>query len=124
MLYAMPSSTKPHPVTWPLLFWLNERPRTLFSIRLFVKGLDAGERDAITILNSDNFDEYLFCSGDKSAIKAAAVINKTYNIISLEKLLKDSGHVGSVKKLKHEFCEAYTKQYVQTGVTERSMHKK
>ncbi len=91
---------------------------------VFVKGLDPGERDAITILNSDNFDEHLFCSGDKSAIKAVAVINKTFNIISLEKLLKDSGQSGVAKKLKHEFLESYTKQYITAGTTERSLHKK
>lgn len=91
---------------------------------IFIKGLDAGERDAITILNSGSFDEHLFCSGDKSAIKAAAVINKTYNVVSLEKLLKESGQAGIIKNLKHEFCEPYTKQYVSAGITERSIHKK
>lgn len=54
---------------------------------VFVKGLDAEARDAITILNSGSYDEHLFCSGDKSAIKAIAVINKSFNIISLEKLI-------------------------------------
>jgi hypothetical protein len=91
---------------------------------VFVKGLDPGERDAITILNSDGFDEHLFCSGDKAAIKAAAVINKTFNVISLEKLLKDSGQSGAVKNLRHEFLESYTKQYIAAGTTERPMHKK
>ena len=91
---------------------------------IFIKGLDAGERDAITILNSGNFDEYLFCSGDKSAIKAAATINKTYNVTSLEKLLTESGQSGLVKKINHEFSEAYTKKYISAGMTERSLHKK
>jgi len=91
---------------------------------VFIKGLDPGERDAITILNSGSFDEHLFCSGDKSAIKAAAVIDKTFNLISFEKLLKDSGQNGSVKNLKHEFLESYTRQYISAGTTERSMHKK
>jgi hypothetical protein len=91
---------------------------------VFVKGLDAGERDAITLLNSGNFDEYYFCSGDKSAIKAAAVINKTYNVVSLEKLLVDSGQSGATKKINHEFTETYTKKYISAGMTERSMHKK
>lgn len=91
---------------------------------VFIKGLDPGERDAITILNSGGFDEHLFCSGDKSAIKAAAVINKTFNIISFEKLLKDSGKNGIVKNLKHEFLESYSKQYISSGTTERTIHKK
>lgn len=91
---------------------------------IFVKGLDPGERDAITLLNSGNFDEHFFCSGDKSAIKAVAVINKTYNAVSLEKLLKDSGQAAVVKNLKHEFLESYTKQYIAAGTTERPMHKK
>lgn len=91
---------------------------------IFIKGLDPGERDAITILNSGNFDEHLFCSGDKSAIKAAAVIDKTFNVVSLEKLLKDSGQSGVTKNLRHEFLEAYVKQYINAGTTERSMHKK
>ncbi|MBL7543940.1 MAG: hypothetical protein JNL11_08995 [Bdellovibrionaceae bacterium] len=91
---------------------------------IFVKGLDPGERDAITLLNSGSFDEHLFCSGDKSAIKAAAVIDKTFNVISLEKLLRESGQAGCVKNLKHEFLESYTKQYINAGVMERAMHKK
>lgn len=82
------------------------------------------ERDAITLLNSGNFDDYLFCSGDKSAIKAVAIINKTFNVISLEKLLKDSGKSNSVKNLKHEFLESYTKQYINAGTIERDTHKK
>jgi hypothetical protein len=36
---------------------------------VFVNGLDAGERDAITILNSDSYDEYLFCSGINQRLK-------------------------------------------------------
>ncbi|MCK6598102.1 MAG: hypothetical protein L6Q37_07030, partial [Bdellovibrionaceae bacterium] len=91
---------------------------------VFVKGLDPGERDAITLLNSGSFDEYLFCSGDKSAIKATAVINKTFNLISFEKLLKDSGQNGIVKNLRHEFLEAYARQYINSGITERNLHKK
>lgn len=90
---------------------------------MFVKGLDAGERDAITILNSGSYDEHLFCSGDKSAIKAIAVINKSFNIISLEKLLKESGQTGAITNLKHEFLESYTKKYTNDGTTERTMHK-
>lgn len=91
---------------------------------LFVKGLDAGERDAITLLNSGNFDDYFFCSGDKSAIKAAAIVDKTYNVISLEKLLKDTGQSGAIKNLKHEFCEKYAKHYIGLGTSERSIYKK
>lgn len=91
---------------------------------VFVKGLDAGERDAITILNSGKYDEHFFCSGDKSAIKALAVINKSFNAVSLEKLLRDTGQAGTVKNLKHEFLEAYTKKYISDGTTERSIHKK
>jgi len=94
------------------------------SKEVFVKGLDAGERDAITILNSGKYDEHFFCSGDKSAIKALAVINKSFNAVSLEKLLRDTGQAGTVKNLKHEFLEAYTKKYISDGTTERSIHKK
>lgn len=91
---------------------------------IFIKGLDPGERDAITLLNSGSFDKHLFCSGDKSAIKAVAIINKTFNVISFEKLLKDSWQNGIIKNLKHEFLESYTKQYISSGTTERTMHKK
>ncbi len=91
---------------------------------LFIKGLDAGERDAITLLNSGNFEDYFFCSGDKAAIKAAAIIDKTHNAVSLEKLLTDSGQKAKINSLNHEFREKYMKQYLNTGLQERSSLKK
>jgi len=78
--------------------------------RVLEAELHAGEKEALKIMQDNN--EILFCTCDKAAIKAIAVLGKREQGISFEKLLKSSG---ITKRLAFKHTEKYFKKYLNEG---------
>ena len=78
--------------------------------RVFQEELHAGEKEALKILQDNN--EILFCTCDKAAIKAIALLGKREQGISFEKLLKSSG---ITKRLEKKHTEIFFKKYLDEG---------
>ena len=78
--------------------------------RVFEEELHAGEKEALKILQDNN--EILFCTSDKTAIKAIALLGIREQGISFEKLLKSSG---ITKKTEFKHTEKYFKKYLDEG---------
>lgn len=77
---------------------------------VFKAEIHIGEIEALKILQ-DNKD-FLFCTTDKVAIKAIALLGKGEQGISFEKLLKSSG---INKSLEFKHTEKYFKKYLREG---------
>jgi hypothetical protein len=56
----------------------------------YLERIDAGEREALALLNSGRFDDYRFCTGDMRAIKALASLDLGSFGVSLEELLANA----------------------------------
>ncbi len=78
---------------------------------VFQTEIHAGEKEALILLSKN--EKFRFCTCDKSAIKALALIDLSERGISFEKLLKTSGI--SIKKLEYRQTEAYFKQWLKEG---------
>ncbi|MEA2006448.1 MAG: hypothetical protein U9O50_09370 [Acidobacteriota bacterium] len=78
--------------------------------RVFEGELHSGEKEALKILQDNN--DFLFCTCDKAAIKAIALLGKKEQGISFEKLLKSSG---LTKKIEHKHTEKYFRKYLDEG---------
>lgn len=78
--------------------------------QVFEVELHEGEKEALKILQDNN--EILFCTFDKAAIKAIALLGKREQGISFEKLLKSSG---ITKKTEFKHTEKYFKKYLDEG---------
>lgn len=78
--------------------------------RVFEAELHAGEKEALKILQDNN--EILFCTFDKAAIEAIALLGIREQGISFEKLLKSSG---ITKKIEFKHTEKYFKRYLDEG---------
>jgi len=87
-------------------------------IREFIKQFDkniqeelhAGELEALSIIQNDK--SLRFCTSDKMAIKAIALIGSSNQAISFEELLKTSG---ITKKLEYKHTNKYFKKYLVEG---------
>jgi len=78
--------------------------------RVFEGELHSGEKEALKILQDNN--DFLFCTCDKAAIKAIALLGKKEQGISFEKLLKSSG---LTKKIELKHTEKYFRKYLDEG---------
>jgi len=72
--------------------------------------LHAGELEALCIIQNDK--SLHFCTSDKVAIKAIALIGSGSQGISFEELLKTSG---ITKRLKYKHTNEYFKKYLEEG---------
>ncbi|MBM4310825.1 MAG: hypothetical protein FJ119_07755 [Deltaproteobacteria bacterium] len=79
---------------------------------VFIKGLDAGEAEAIALLYSGSIGEPKFCTADKAAIQALAMISRRDLCISMELILRDCGLQQNVDS---QFKEAFLKQWLDKG---------
>jgi hypothetical protein len=84
--------------------------------KIFIERIDRGEREAIAALFSGNFPNHFFCTGDKSAIQALAMLDISDMGVSLEKLLKESG-LG--RSLPRRYSEEFFKEHIVIGVSNR-----
>lgn len=78
--------------------------------RFIQEELDAGETEALKILNDRN--DCFFCTCDKAAIKVIALLGKREQGLSFEKLLKSSG---ITKGLENKHTEHYFRKYLDEG---------
>ncbi|MBI4404305.1 MAG: hypothetical protein HY537_09105 [Deltaproteobacteria bacterium] len=85
----------------------------------FLDRIDDGEKEAIALLLTGNFDEHRYCTADTRAIKALASLNLGAFGVSLEELLSK---IGEAKKLPDE---SYSKRAFDLkkaqGLQEQSM---
>ncbi len=84
--------------------------------QVFVDGIDAGEKEALSLLNSGRFPEHKFCTADGAAIKALSVMALQDQGVSLEELLTQSGRKMS---LKANFCKDFYTKHIANGLQER-----
>jgi hypothetical protein len=78
--------------------------------RVLEEELHDGEKEALKILQDHG--EILFCTCDKAAIKAIALLGKREQGISFEKLLKSSG---LTKRLEFKHTENFFRKYLDEG---------
>ena len=74
--------------------------------------LDAGEEEAIAILFADKAEGAIFCSADKLAIQALAMLDLVEQGSSLEKILKING---INKKLYFECTDEHFQKNIKNG---------
>lgn len=80
--------------------------------RVFVEGLDAGEAEALALLAAGHLPCYRFCTGDRPAIQALALIGLSERGTSLEAALKS---VGLTKRLLRQFTDSFFKLCLREG---------
>lgn len=88
------------------LFDFSERFDSVFQTEIH-----AGEEEALILLSKN--ERLRFCTCDKSAIKALALLDLAERGISFERLLKISGV--SIKRLEYRQTETYFKQWLKEG---------
>jgi len=88
------------------IFGFSEKFDSAFQTEIHV-----GEKEALILLSKN--ERLKFCTCDKSAIKALALLDLAQRGISFEKLLKTSGF--STKKLEHRQSEIYFKRWLKEG---------
>ena len=74
--------------------------------------LDAGEEEAIAILFADKAEGAMFCSADKLAIQALAMLDLVEQGISLERILQING---ITKKLYYECTDEHFQKNIKKG---------
>lgn len=80
--------------------------------------LHDGEIETLTLLASHSAADRKFCTGDKAAIQALAMLGFSSEGVSLEAVL---GFTGLQRALRHCYSDDYFKQYIRIG-QERRMH--
>lgn len=84
---------------------------TIFD-RVFIKGLDPGEAEAIALLYNGSIGDPKFCTADKAALQALAMINRRDLGISMEKILKECG---LQKTIGSQFTDEFLKTWLDKG---------
>ena len=80
--------------------------------RVFIRGLDPGEAEAIALLHAGSIGDPKFCTADKAAIQALAMINRRELGISMEQILKESG---LQKNIGIQFKTEFLKRWLDKG---------
>jgi len=83
-----------------------------------LQGLDPGEYEALAIIKSGRLGEVLFCTSDKAAIRALALMGCSQHGISLEELLKK---IGLQKPLEHQYTKDFFEEHLSRGQQDRIM---
>ncbi len=84
----------------------------------FLQSFDPGEREALALLITNRYKDFLFCTGDRAAIKGLGVLGLSNRGISVEKLLEK---IGIKKNLKNHFTENWLRQQLTQGFQERDL---
>lgn len=88
--------------------------------RVFVAALQYGELEAIALLISGRFEGWLFCTGDRIAMQAVAMLGLSDRIISFEKLLTETGLKGRITgRLNRALSEETLQYHLDLGKTRR-----
>jgi hypothetical protein len=92
-----------------------ERVRAVFDEDINM-GLHDGEVEAIAVIYADPSGRFLFCTSDKVAIRALAMLGLSKDGISFEEILES---IGLRKRLSHEYRKEYFERYITKGQTDR-----
>jgi hypothetical protein len=88
----------------------------------FMNSLDPGELEALALLGSKNYKDYLFTTADRAAIKALGVLGWGARGISVETLLEHAGWSASMlKKLPRNCTKRWFDGCVQEGFMEKHL---
>ncbi len=80
------------------------------------RGLDQGELEALAVINAGRVPEAKFCTGDRAAIRALALMGEQGRGISLEAVLTQAGSAHLVPKLQYCFTENCFSRELTDGV--------
>ncbi len=81
-----------------------------------LEGLDPGESEALALLFVQKAADYRFCTGDRAAIHALALLGLSEQGISLEEALEA---VGATKPLTRQFTKEYFREALREGQEHR-----
>lgn len=81
-----------------------------------LEGLHPGESEALALLFVQKAGDYRFCTGDRAAIRALALLGLSEQGISLEEALEA---VGATKPLARQFTEVYFREALREGQEHR-----
>jgi len=95
-----------------LLTSVDELKQLSEKLNKMVLDIHHGEKEALAFIFCHKNENYCFCTGDKSAIQALAMLDMKEKGISMEKLLKS---IGLTKKLKHHFMDKYFNDWLKKG---------
>ena len=84
--------------------------------RVFIETLHPGETEALALLKANKAGVACFCTGDRHAIQALAMIGLSGRGISLEALLVS---IGMRRRLKRQFAEAFFRRNLRAGQQKR-----
>lgn len=79
-------------------------------------GLHPGETEALALLGSGKAQGWLFCTGDRAAIHALALLGLSEKGISFERALSA---VGLTKRLPRQFTDSYFQRSLREGQERR-----
>jgi len=91
------------------------RVRSVFDTSFNIS-LHDGEVEALALLYTNSGEDRLFCTGDKAAIQALAMLGLSDKGISFETVLTS---FGLQKTLPHQFTEQYFEKYIKIGQGKR-----
>jgi hypothetical protein len=86
--------------------------------KLTLEGLDPGELEALALVNGRRLGDVLFCTSDKAAIRALALLGFSEEGISLEELLEK---IGLQKTLEEHHTREWFNHYLRIGQQDRIM---
>lgn len=92
-----------------------EAVRAVFDLA-FIEGLHAGETEALALLLSGKAEDCLFCTGDRLAIQALALLGLADRGISLEEVLT---RIGLQRALRFQYGEDFFKRNIRIGQQRR-----
>lgn len=81
-----------------------------------LEGLDPGEAEALALLLVQKAPDHRFCTGDRAAIRALALLGLSERGISFESVLET---LGLQKRLKEPFTEQFFQQALREGQEHR-----
>jgi hypothetical protein len=83
--------------------------------RMFAEGLDKGEREALALIDHGKVDDAHFCTTDGNAIIALAMLSRSEQGISFERVLQQFGlQQGRVRS---EWTEKFFSEKIKEGQT-------
>jgi hypothetical protein len=87
----------------------------------FMHAIDAGEKEALAVLMSEKFKDYLFTTADKAAIKALGILGLGSRGISVEELLKQLGSSANKIKLSSQYTKSWFQKNIAEGMSEQHL---
>lgn len=88
----------------------------------FMNSLDPGELEALALLNSKKYKDYLFTTADRAAIKALSILGLRNQGVPVETLLNDIGASKQIlKALPKHFTKDWFNKCLQEGFLEKHL---